>query len=316
MIRSKIVSFLEQSFQSYPTVPNPWKGYPITRYLRGSIPTYIRINTQRIRPKQLLHLLRKRGILAKPVSPKLSFVAEVESGSNIGFLPEHLAGYFYIQDLASVLAVLTLSPSKSDRVLDGCAAPGGKTTLISQLMENKGTVIANEIDKKRIVSLSSNISRMGSTNIIVTNEDLTRLPSSKWEECFSKILIDAPCTGDGLLPNKHEKLHFLSAKNVSEHSDRQKRLLQTALKMLIPGGVLVYSTCSFTIEQNEAVVMWFLENNSNIELLPVDVPFEPFEGFVISDDELGHLISSHVARLFPFPHRTIGFFISKFQKKT
>ncbi len=315
MVRSKIVFFLEQSFQSYPTIPNPWKGYPILRYFRGTIPTYIRINTLRVKPKTLLNLMGKRGITAKPVSAELPFVAEIEHGDNVGYLPEHLAGYFYIQDLASVLAVLALAPSPSDKVLDGCAAPGGKTTLISQLMKNSGTVVANEIDKKRIVSLSSNVSRMGSTNVIITNEDLTQLPSPSWKECFDKILIDAPCTGDGLLPIRREKLLLLSAKKVAEHSNRQKQLLKTAIEMLKPGGVLVYSTCSFTIEQNEAVVKWFLENNTNVELLPVDIPFESFEGFVISDDDLSHRISSNVARLFPFPHRTIGFFISKFQKK-
>jgi ribosomal RNA methyltransferase Nop2 len=259
--------------------------------------------------------MRKRGIIANPLSPRLPFVATIERGSNIGYLPEHLAGYFYIQDLASVLAVLSLAPSPKDTILDGCAAPGGKTTLISQQMGNKGTVVANEIDKRRVISLTSNIARMGSTNVIVTNEDLTQLPLSTWKERFNKILIDAPCTGDGLLPHKHETLHTLSAKRVAEHSNRQKQLLQTALKMLMPGGILVYSTCSFTIEQNEAVVKWFLERNSDIELLPVDIPFDSFEGFVISDDDLSHLISSRVARLFPFPHQTVGFFISRFQRR-
>ncbi len=315
LARSEIMLFLEESFRSYPTVPQQWKGYPLSRYLKGSIPIYIRINTLKVKPKHLLDLLKKKGIMTSIVSPRIPFVATVDRGSNIGFLPEHLAGYFYIQNLASVLAVLALNPSANDIVLDGCAAPGGKTTLISQLMRNKGTVVANEIDKKRTVSLLSNISRMGCTNVIVTREDLTRIPSSTWEERFDKVLIDAPCTGDGLLPNKHEKLRPLSTRRVVEHSERQKKLVQTALKLLKPNGILVYSTCSFTIEQNEAVIRWLLENNPNVEILPADIPFDHFEGFIVSDDDLGRHISSAVARLFPFPHQTIGFFISKFRKK-
>ncbi len=313
MGRREIIDFLVKELAE--VSPHSFDKKFVSELIVASVPSYIRVNTLRISPKKIEKKLKERGILLELVN-KLGFVYRVVRGEGIGFLPEHLAGYFYIQDLASILTVLALDPKENELVLDACAAPGGKSTLISQLQKNKGIVVANEVDKKRAIALKSNIERMGSSNILITLHDMTKIPSEKWKEKFDKILIDAPCTGDGLLPKKEEKLSSLTTNSVGEMKRLQEKILSTGFQLLRQGGELIYSTCSFTIEENELVLKKFLETNNNSFLKRFNVPIPPEKAFMIDDSKLSIEISNYAGRYFPKKHQTIGFFIAKIGKES
>ncbi|MBQ7975730.1 MAG: RsmB/NOP family class I SAM-dependent RNA methyltransferase [Clostridia bacterium] len=173
-----------------------------------------------------------------------------------GTHPYHLAGLFYFQEPSAMCAAELLPLEEGDRVLDLCAAPGGKST---QLAANPGiTLVSNEIIPKRSLILSENIERMGFSNVIVTNESPERL-ENKYSGVFDKIIIDAPCSGEGMFKKEPAALEAWSVEHVKSCADRQKKIIDSAMKMLRTGGAIVYSTCTFAIEENEQNVEYITQ---------------------------------------------------------
>lgn len=188
--------------------------------------------------------------------------------------PFHEAGVYYIQEPSAMAPVTFLGIEKGDRVLDLCAAPGGKTTQIADFMKGTGILITNEIHPQRAKILSENVERMGVTNAIVTNETPENL-ALRFPGYFDKILVDAPCSGEGMFRKNEEAGMEWSPENVSMCAQRQDSILEQAQLMLRPGGRLVYSTCTFAPLENEGSISRFLSRHPEFHIEKVEKP----EGF-------------------------------------
>lgn len=181
----------------------------------------------------------------------------------------HEAGIYYIQEPSAMSAAALLAPKPGMRVLDLCAAPGGKSTQLASYLSQKGLLIANEIHPARCKILSQNIERMGIENAIVTNEDSASL-AKKLPAFFHAILVDAPCSGEGMFRKNPEAMEEWSREQVLVCAKRQREILENAAKMLLPGGTLVYSTCTFSREENEETVDYFLEHHPEFHIKPTE----------------------------------------------
>ena len=214
--------------------------------------------------------------------------------------PLHDAGIYYIQDPSAMAPVYYLDPLPGERVLDLCAAPGGKSTQIADRMEGRGILISNEFDPARSQILSSNIERMGITNCVVTNAAPSAL-AERFEGYFDKILVDAPCSGEGMMRKNPEAVRQWSPELIRTCSERQRDILRGAVRMLAPGGRLVYSTCTFAPEEDEEIIEYILEKYPTLSPGSCDIP--PSSGGI-------HGLSGNSAvdgaciRL--FPHLSLG----------
>lgn len=179
--------------------------------------------------------------------------------------PYHEMGLYYIQEPSAMSAAALLAPKPGMRVLDLCAAPGGKSTQLATYLGDSGLLVSNEINTQRSRILSQNIERMGIKNAIVTNEDSFVL-ASHFPSFFNAIQVDAPCSGEGMFRKLPEAVEQWSTENVAICAARQKEILDNAAVMLKPGGVIVYSTCTFSREENEDVIEHFLESHSDFTL--------------------------------------------------
>lgn len=179
--------------------------------------------------------------------------------------PYHEMGLYYIQEPSAMSAAALLAPKPGMRVLDLCAAPGGKSTQLATYLGDSGLLVSNEINTQRCRILSQNIERMGIKNAIVTNEDSFVL-ASHFPGFFNAIQVDAPCSGEGMFRKLPEAIEQWSMENVAICAERQKEILDNAAVMLKPGGVIVYSTCTFSKEENEDVIEYFLERHPDFTL--------------------------------------------------
>ena len=186
--------------------------------------------------------------------------------------PYHEMGLYYIQEPSAMCAAELLAPSPGERVLDLCAAPGGKSTQLASFLNQEGLLICNEIHPTRCKTLSQNIERLGIANAIVTNEDSETL-AKHFSEYFHKILVDAPCSGEGMFRKNPEAALEWSEKQVEICAKRQFDILENAAKMLMPGGTIVYSTCTFSPEENEGMIGHFLETHSDFSVIRREMPY-------------------------------------------
>lgn len=169
----------------------------------------------------------------------------------------HAAGVYYLQEPSAMAAVAALDVGPGQRVLDLCAAPGGKSTQIGAALGGDGLLVANEYVPHRAKVLSHNIERLGIRNAVVTNEAPDRL-ARRWGAWFDRILVDAPCSGEGMFRREQDSRAEWTAQSPTGCAARQRQILDSAAEMLLPGGVLVYSTCTFNTVENEGVVADFL----------------------------------------------------------
>ncbi|MCC7572936.1 MAG: RsmB/NOP family class I SAM-dependent RNA methyltransferase [Candidatus Methanofastidiosum sp.] len=272
----------------------------------------IRINTIKISRKELHERLTENGFLLKDVKD-FGFIIE-KSKFSVSSTQENLLGYLYIQGVAEMNVSPILSPHKNDFVIDMCAAPGGKTTHLSAIMENEGIIYAFDINKRRLSALKNNISRLGCLNIAVFNingEDIIKIKNSP-----DKILLDAPCTGSGIMRKDSLRKSLKSTHDVIFLSEIQKKLIKAAIDSLKSGGTLLYTTCSLEPEENEFVVQWALEN-FDIKLMKIDTDIDgiPLEkGFT---EIFGRKLSDEISlcrRSLPHIHNTNGLFMAKISK--
>ncbi|MBE7045729.1 MAG: SAM-dependent methyltransferase [Ruminococcaceae bacterium] len=185
--------------------------------------------------------------------------------------PYHLAGLIYFQEPSAMSTVAALSIQPGDFVLDLCAAPGGKASQAGFYLSPDGFLVANEIVPKRAKILSENIQRCGFSHTVVTNEAPDRL-EKKFPEFFDKIIVDAPCSGEGMFRKEPQAVEEWSIAHTESCAQRQLLILESALKMLRPGGCLVYSTCTFAPCENEGVIDKLLSAHSELSLLPISLP--------------------------------------------
>ncbi|TFF95615.1 MAG: RsmB/NOP family class I SAM-dependent RNA methyltransferase [Promethearchaeota archaeon] len=273
--------------------------------------TWIRVNSLKINIDEIVRKLQKKGFQMQR-SEWIPYAFEVQKEpSNIGALHEYLLGYYYIQQIASMLPPEILNPKPLDRVIDMCAAPGGKSTHLAQLMQNKGELILIERNQKRISALKINIRRMGIVNSIILNEDAVKLPNLNLKA--DKILLDAPCTGEGLIRIDPSRKKSKSLDDIKKMGKIQKKLLSAGLESLKYGGLLIYSTCSIAPEENEFVINEVLNDKPNIKIIKIKHQYG-ISGFTkVYGTQLNEDLK-FAQRIFPHLHNTIGFFICLLQK--
>ncbi len=216
--------------------------------------------------------------------------------------PFHDAGLYYLQEASAMAPVALLDPQPGEAVCDLCAAPGGKTTQIAGRLLGRGFLLSNEIHPKRAKILSGNVERMGVPNALVTNERPKTL-ADRFPGFFHRVLVDAPCSGEGMFRKEAAAVTDWSPETVKMCAQRQEEILEEAAKMLRPGGRLVYSTCTFSPEENEQVVAAFLTAHPDFSPAQVSGPwFQPTEngGF----------------RLWPHKLRGEGHFAAVLQKNS
>lgn len=226
----------------------------------------LRFNTLKVQsPEERMRILKVLGISS---DKRVSWANEAyyfDENVRPGKHPYHEMGLYYIQEPSAMSAAALLAPKPGMRVLDLCAAPGGKSTQLATYLGDSGLLVSNEINTQRSRILSQNIERMGIKNAIVTNEDSFVL-ASHFPGFFNAIQVDAPCSGEGMFRKLPEAIEQWSMENVAICAARQKEILDNAAVMLKPGGTIVYSTCTFSKEENEDVIEYFLEKHSDFTL--------------------------------------------------
>jgi NOL1/NOP2/sun family putative RNA methylase len=293
-----------------------WGEEDTLRFLEACeqpIRTSIRMNTLRMESEKTIERLQKKKIKLEKI-PWLShgYYADFEGHSTPGAFLEHMLGFYYVQGVPSMTTVEVLDPQPDETILDLAAAPGGKTTHIAQQMQNSGKVVAVEMDRKRISSLESNILRCGVTNAIVLRGDARKIEKLNLEP--DRILLDAPCSGEGLIPLDPTRKTSKSMADVRFCATKEDELLDAAVTVLAPGGTIVYSTCSIAPEENEYIVDDILKRYPEMKIVPIPLDFGTpgySEPFGVSLDE-----SLKLARRFlPHLHGSEGFFICKMIKE-
>lgn len=226
----------------------------------------LRFNTLKVQsPEERMRILKTLKISS---DKKVSWANEAyyfDENVRPGKHPYHEMGLYYIQEPSAMSAAALLAPKPGMRVLDLCAAPGGKSTQLATYLGDSGLLVSNEINTQRSRILSQNIERMGIKNAIVTNEDSFVL-ASHFPGFFNAIQVDAPCSGEGMFRKLPEAIEQWSMENVAICAARQKEILDNAAVMLKPGGTIVYSTCTFSKEENEDVIEYFLEKHPDFTL--------------------------------------------------
>ncbi len=221
----------------------------------------------RVNPKKCRDLDTRMGLVDKSPFCKDGWYVNKPLGNH----PYHICGAFYLQEPSAGSPVDILDIQPDDIVLDLCAAPGGKSTQIASMLE-EGFLVSNEYDSKRSRILLSNMERMGVMNMCITNSDTGKL-CSRLEECFDKVLVDAPCSGEGMIKKHNAASEGWSLDNILFCAARQKEILSNAYKALKKGGILVYSTCTYAKEENEDVIEWFLSRYPDMVLEKIDKPY-------------------------------------------
>ena len=232
--------------------------------LEGTRAQGLRLNCLKGREEDVRNLCRKAFHLSPVPWAREGYYCE--EGDRPGKHPYHEEGLYYIQEPSAMAPAALLSPLPGERVLDLCAAPGGKTTQLAAMMDGRGLLVCNEIHPARAKILSQNVERMGIGNAVVTNMDSGSL-SSRFPEYFHRILVDAPCSGEGMFRKDPEARTEWSPDKVELCSLRQREILHNAAAMVKPGGFLVYSTCTFAPEEDEETIEAFLQDHPEFSIV-------------------------------------------------
>ena len=282
--------------------------------LKRPLTPSIRVNTLKAPVDGCLSFLRERGmdIVPIPWCPWGYWLKNVEEES-IGNWWEHFAGLIYVQEASSMIPVEVLQPQPGETVLDIAAAPGSKTTHAAQKMENTGVIVANDLSIRRLKALTNNLERLGIVNVIVTQMDGRRFgritPNS-----FDKVIVDAPCSAEGTIRKSYKAIYNWHQWAYKKLAETQKALLISAIKACKPQGVIVYSTCTFAPEENEAVVSYMLHK------YPVKVEEIALKGLNSScgieewEGEIFHPDVKKCIRVYPHRNDVGGFFVAKLRK--
>ena len=221
---------------------------------------------------------------------------------NITKSPYYYAGLYYVQEASAMLPAEVLPIEEDDIVLDACAAPGGKSLKLLNKLNNTGLLVSNDVSPSRANALLRNIERFGFSNYYVISKDIIEL-EEKYKNTYDKILLDAPCSGEGMFRKDKSLINSWLEKDEEYYAPIQKKLLQASLNMLKDGGMLLYSTCTFNTKEDEEVVRYALENNKDVRLVPI----KKYDGFKDGIDNIG-------VKLFPHRIKGEGHFVCLLQK--
>jgi ribosomal RNA methyltransferase Nop2 len=277
-------------------------------------PVVLRTNTLRTNRRALAQALINRGVHLEPVGKWTKEGLQVfETTVPLGATPEYLAGQYMLQAAASFLPALALGAKPGERVLDMAAAPGGKSTHVAAMMRNSGMVVANDASKTRARALVANAHRLGVRCAMITCLDATVFPKLM-PASFDRVLLDAPCSGTGVVSKDASVKTNRVERDFVVMPERQKRLLLAAIDCArASGGVVVYSTCSVAVEENEAVVDYALRRRPNVRIVKAGLDFGK-PGFARYRGKTFNPSLAETRRFYPHAHNLDGFFVAKLEK--
>ena len=298
--------FVDELYEQY----TPITVDKILTGMLGERNTTLRVNTIKYNIQELMKYLREKNIKFERVSwYNDALIIKNANEKEIQKLDIYEKGYIYLQSLSSMIPPLVLNPKLGEKVLDLTAAPGSKTTQMVVMMKNDGYILANELDKIRCDRLQYNVEKQGANIVEVINNRGEKV-GEEYQEKFDKVLLDAPCSGEGrFLGNNVGTYRNWSKRTVRELAKLQKKLFKSAYTALKPNGMMVYSTCTLNKDENENVLQWAIEN-FNVKLLDINIDFkEKMQGF---NDGLDDSINKAI-RILPSKNME-GFFVAKFRK--
>ena len=298
--------FVDELYEQY----TPITVDKILTGMLGERNTSLRVNTIKYNIQELMKYLREKNIKFERVSwYNDALIIKNANEKEIQKLDIYEKGYIYLQSLSSMIPPLVLNPKPGEKILDLTAAPGSKTTQMAAMMKNDGYILANELDKIRCERLQYNVEKQGANIVEVINNRGEKV-GEEYQEQFDKVLLDAPCSGEGrFLGNNVGTYRNWSKRTVRELAKLQKKLFKSAYTALKPNGMMVYSTCTLNKDENENVLQWAIEN-FNVKLLDINIDFkEKMQGF---NDGLDDSINKAI-RILPSKNME-GFFVAKFRK--
>lgn len=278
----------------------------------------LRVNTLKITPVEMVERLVEKGWGVKQPfkeHPEIIIVESELKPGEIGKTKEHVLGYYYVQEVTSMMPLIALGLNEKDNFLDLCAAPGSKTTQSAAIMNNKGSIIANDVSIGRISILNANLERCGVTNTIVTRHNAVELCNKlkKLKFKFNKILVDAPCSGEGNIRYSPRIFLEWSEGLLKALSRKQKTIASAAVELLDEGGEMIYSTCTHSPEENECVVQHLLDN-FKLEIKKFELPLIFRSGLKEWKGEKFDEGIRDCARIYPHDNDMEGFFVAKLVK--
>ena len=272
------------------------------RALNTRLPLSVRVNTLKATVEEVVEQLRREG--KNPVvSKRVPVVVKFEGPYNFDRSRLYREGKIVIQEEAAAAASIILDPKPGETVVDMCAAPGGKTSHLAELMRNQGRIFAFDVDEARIKRMKMLLKRMGIKIVTIYKEDAAKAPDILGEETADRVLLDAPCTSTGTIMKNPELRWRVREDGIEEIVREQRRLLEAAVRLLKPGGRLLYTTCSLLPEENEENIRWLLRRHPELRIVPLEGPYDPSPWL------------RGTMRAWPHRHETIGFFYALLEKK-
>jgi tRNA (cytosine49-C5)-methyltransferase len=281
--------------------------------LSRPLPVHLRLNSLKVDPADLVSMLINKGVDVIPSMEGNGYLYNAPHLKSPGNLLEYLIGYIHPQALTSCLASMVLSPTENSCVLDMCASPGGKTTHLAQIMNNRGLIVANELYRTRHIPLAHTLLRLGVLNAVMTSYQAQEFPLDLE---FDYVLADVPCSGEGRIRNINstDELSRTPKKSRGHNLQAmQKRIILRGCDLLKSGGEMLYSTCTYNPDENECVVDYLLKNR-DVTLLPIDTDFKYEKGLIEWRNEKYDSQLERTARLYPHRIDSVGFFMARIRK--
>lgn len=297
--------FIEELYENY----TPLTVDKILAGMNGERNTTLRANTIKSNIQDIMNRLKQQGIKFERVPWYTdALILKNASEKQIQKLYLYENGEIYLQSLSSMVPPIVLNPKENEKVLDLTAAPGSKTTQMAAMMNNKGYILANELDKLRCERLKYNVDKQGA-KIVEVNNAKGELIGKQYENYFDKVLLDAPCSGEGrFLANDAKTYRNWSEKTVRELVKLQKKLIKSAYQALKDNGEMVYSTCTLNKEENESVLEWAIQELKQLKLINIEINIKNAYQLETENREL-----TKTVRILP-SKETEGFFIAKLKK--
>ncbi|MGB9596603.1 MAG: 16S rRNA (cytosine(967)-C(5))-methyltransferase RsmB [Candidatus Poribacteria bacterium] len=271
-------------------------------------PIFIRTNTLKISRDQLLKSLKDEGVSALASSNIPESIEIKQLNKTLNSLRSYRQGWFQVQDESSMLIAYILDPQEGETIIDACSAPGGKSTHIAEIMGNKGKILSFDIDSQRLELLKENCLRLGIDIIEIINDDARNIGKYVSEK-VDKVLVDAPCSGLGVLRRRVEAKWRRTPEQILEFSKLQYEILESVSKIVKYDGILVYCTCTIEPEENQQVIEKFLKNHQEFQLESV-LPFLP-EGI----RQIKDIVSNEgFLQIYQHLHNMDGFFSARMRK--
>ncbi len=296
-------------FSRYRRIIPDFSGF--LAHLRQDLPLYFRLNDLKCPdPSLVIEGLERQGVKIRPVEHMPLFYRVEPRDFPLGNTEEYYLGYIYPMTLNSALPVLALDPKAGEQILDLCAAPGSKTTQIAQLTGDKAVIVANDRRLDRLTALVANLKRLGVASALTT---VCRGEEFPFGIPFDKVLVDAPCSGEGRYRQGYEGELLYQKEGHTNLPAIQKGLLLRAFDLVKVGGIVVYSTCTINPDENELVVDYLLRKRQ-AKIVAQQYPQKHHEGITEWEGKMLHPDIRYTARFFPHETESVGFFVAKIQR--